>query len=110
MEQDKQRPRRYHTYTKKMMTRIINVALVDMQFPFLLALLGREQIAETLGGLIVTEIIGVFLVYCVKSFTETREEQRVRLKEQYMYNNETENGEVAPVQPEYEENGGIYRE
>lgn len=96
------RPRRYHTYTKKMMTRIINVALVDMQFPFLLALLGREQIAETLGGLIATEIIGVFLVYCVKSFTETREEQRVRLKEKYMHN-ETENEEVAPVQPESED-------
>ena len=109
MERNKQRPRRHHTYTKKMMTRIINVALIDMQFPFLLALLGRVQIAETLGGLIVTEIIGVFLVYCVKSFTETREEQRVRLQERRIFN-ETENGEVAPVQPEYEENGGIYYE
>lgn len=96
------RPRRHHTYTKRMMDRIINVALIDMQFPFLLALLGREQIAETLGGLIVTEIVGVFLVYCAKSFFETKEEQRVRLKEQYMYN-ETESGEVAPVQPESED-------
>ena len=102
MEQNKQRPRRYHTYTKKMMDRIITVALVDMQFPFLLALLGREQIAETLGGLIVTEIVGVFLVYCAKSFFETKEEQRVRIKEQYMYNG-TENEEVAPVQPESED-------
>lgn len=102
MEQNEQRPRRYHTYTKKMMNRIINVALIDMQFPFLLALLGRDQIAETLGGLIVTEIIGVFLVYCAKSFFETKEEQRMRLKEQYMYN-ETEGEEVAPVQPERED-------
>ena len=94
------RPRRYHTYTKKMMTRIIYVALIDMQCPFLLALLGREQIAETLGGLIVTEIIGVFLVYCAKSFFETKEEQRMRLQEQYMF--ETENDVVAPVQPESE--------
>ncbi len=101
---NEERPRRYHTYTKKMMTRIINVALVDMQFPFLLALLGREQIAETLGGLIVTEIIGVFLVYCAKSFFETKEEQRMRLQEQYMFN---ENDVVAPVQPESEE---IYHE
>lgn len=96
------RPRRYHTYTKKMMTRIINVALIDMQFPFLLALLGRDQIAETLGGLIVTEIIGVFLVYCAKSYFETKEEQRVRIEEQRMYN-ETENEEVAPVQLERED-------
>ncbi|MBD5515349.1 MAG: hypothetical protein HDR06_12120 [Lachnospiraceae bacterium] len=101
-ESGQTRPRRYHTYTKKMMTRIINVALVDMQFPFLLALLGRDQIAETMGGLIVTEIVGAFLVYSVKSYFETKEEQRVRLKEQYMYN-ETESEEVAPVQPESED-------
>ncbi len=70
------------TYTKKMMGRIIGVALADIQFPFVLALLGREQIAETLGGLIVTEIIGVFLVYCAKSFFETREEEKVRMLEE----------------------------
>lgn len=103
MEESRQtRPRRYHTYTKKMMTRIINVALIDMQFPFLLAFLGRSEIAETLGGLIVTEIIGVFIVYCAKSFFETKEEQQMRLKEQNMYN-ETESEEVAPVQPESED-------
>lgn len=78
----KSRPKRYYTHTKKMMIRIVNVALIDMQFPFLLALLGREQIAETMGGIVVTEIVGVFLVYCVKSFFETREEERVRLQEQ----------------------------
>ena len=77
----RKRPRQYHTYTKKMMNRIVNVALLDMQFPFLLALLGKEQIAETMGGLIVAEIIGVFLVYCLKSFFETKEEENVRLKE-----------------------------
>lgn len=99
---NEERPRRYHTYTKKMMTRIINVALIDMQFPFLLALLGREQIAETMGGLIVTEIIGVFLVYCAKSYFETKEEQRVRIEEQRMYD-ETKKEGVAPVQLERED-------
>lgn len=76
--------RRRRTYTKKMMDRIITVALIDMQFPFVLALLGKEQIAETLGGLIVTEIVGVFLVYCAKSFFETRESEKTRLLEQQM--------------------------
>ena len=92
------KPQRYHTYTKRMMTRIITVALLDMQFPFILALLGREQIAETLGGLIVTEIVGVFLVYCVKSFFETKESEKIRLQEQL-----NDNDMVAPVQPEMEE-------
>lgn len=70
------------TYTKTMMSLIVRVALVDMQFPFILALLGRDQIAETMGGLIVTEIIGVFLVYCVKSFFETKESEKVRMIEE----------------------------
>lgn len=77
----KQKNSRQRTYTKKMMNRIITVALVDMQFPFVLALLGREQIAETMGGLIVTEIVGVFLVYCAKSFFETRESEKIRIQE-----------------------------
>lgn len=90
-EQNKERdrPKRFNTYTKKMMNRIINVALVDMQFPFLLALLGKDNIAETMGGLIITEIIGVFLVYCAKSFFETKESEKIRLQERCI-NNETE--------------------
>jgi hypothetical protein len=70
------------TFTKKAMKWIIAVALIDLQFPFILAFLDKTQIAETLGGLIVTEIIGVFLVYCAKSFFETRESERVRLQEE----------------------------
>lgn len=72
------------TYTKKAMTCIIAVALIDLQLPFILAFMDKSQIAETLGGLIVTEIIGVFLIYCAKSFFENRESERVRLKEEEM--------------------------
>lgn len=79
-----ERPRRFQTYTKKMMNRIITVALIDMQFPFILAFFGKEQIAETMGGLIVTEIIGVFMAYCLKSFFETRESEKIRLCEEQM--------------------------
>lgn len=72
------------THTKKMMDRIVNVALMDMQFPFILALMGRENIAETMGGLIITEIIAVFLVYCAKSFFETNAQENIRLREKEM--------------------------
>lgn len=37
---------------------------------YILAYLGREQIAENLSQVAVTEIIGVVLVYCVKSLFE----------------------------------------
>lgn len=80
------RPKRstQRTHTKKMMDRIVNVALMDMQFPFILALMGRENIAETMGGLIITEIVAVFLVYCAKSFFETNAQENIRLREKEM--------------------------
>lgn len=64
------------TFTKITIKWILVVALIDIQLPFILAFLGKEQIAEDLGKLIVTEIIGVFFTYCLKSFFETREEKR----------------------------------
>ena len=67
------------TFTKKFVTIIMAIALVDMQLPFILAFIGRENIAEELGKVIVTEIIGVFLVYCAKSFFETKEEKKNEL-------------------------------
>lgn len=98
MNNKKPRSGRRPTYTKKMMSRIINIALVDMQFPFILALLGKNAIAETLGGIIVSEVIGVFLVYCAKSFFETRESEKVRMEEMKM-----ETGSEEPEEEEMEE-------
>lgn len=69
------------TFTKKIISLILIITLIDLQFPFILAFLGREQIAEDLGKILVTEIIGVFLVYCCKSFFETREEKIMEFKE-----------------------------
>ena len=37
---------------------------------YLLAYLGRDQIAESLSKLAITEIVGVVLIYCIKSLTE----------------------------------------
>lgn len=70
--------KKFISFTKKIMSVIVVIALIDLQLPFILAFLGREQIAETLGGLIVTEIIAVFLVYCAKSFFETKEEEKIK--------------------------------
>ena len=72
------------TYTKEKMDLILNVALLDMQFPFILAFLGKEQIAETLGGIIVTQIIAVFAVYCLKSFFGKKEEEKLKYKKEQM--------------------------
>lgn len=84
------------TFTKKWMARIMLVALFDIQLPFVLAFLGMDQIAETLGGLIVTEVIGVFLVYCLKSFFETKEAEKNRIEEEKLKREkEEEDDELA---------------
>lgn len=40
---------------------------------YLLAYLGRSEIAESLSKVAVTEIIGVVLVYCLKSLFEKKD-------------------------------------
>lgn len=57
------------------------IAVIDLQLSYILAFLGREQIAEELSRTIVIEIIGVMLGYFGKSYFETREQEKVRLKE-----------------------------
>lgn len=58
------------------------IALFDLQLSYLLAFLGREQIAETLSITVVTSVIAVMLGYFIKSFKETKEEENVRLEEE----------------------------
>ena len=59
---------------KETSKRIVWVCLINgflwVWCSYLLAYLGREQIAETLSQVAITEIIGVVLVYCVKSLFE----------------------------------------
>lgn len=59
------------TFTKKWVDIILTVSLIDIQLVFVLAYLGKEQIAETLGVAIVTEIIGVTISYLCKSYFES---------------------------------------
>lgn len=87
----KKRPKRsnFKTFTKKWVGRLMYIAVIDLQLSYLLAFLGREQIAEELSSRIVVEIVGVMLGYFGKSYFETRESEKIRL---------LEDG-VAPVQP-----------
>lgn len=64
------------TYTKKAVTAILVLSLVDMQLSYVLAFMGKEQIAESLSSTIATTIIGVMLGYFLKSLFETFLENR----------------------------------
>lgn len=80
------RPKRssFKTFTKTWVSRLMYIAVFDIQLSYLLAFMGKEQIAETLSITVVTEIVGVMAVYCLKSFLETRESERIRLQEKEM--------------------------
>lgn len=79
---NRQQRRRFRTFTKRAVKVILFMALLDLQLSYLLAFLGREQIAENLSSDITKVIIGTILGYLAKSFFETREEEKVRLEEQ----------------------------
>lgn len=59
------------TYTKLIVSVIMFVCLLDLQFSYLLAFLGREQIAESLSTTIAQTIIATTLGYLIKALTET---------------------------------------
>lgn len=64
------------TFTKRAVTAILVVSLFDLQLSYILAFLGKEQIAETLSATIADTIIGVMLGYFLKSLFETFFEKR----------------------------------
>ena len=80
-------------YSKKMATLILVVALFDIQLTYVLAFLGHD-IAETLSITLVTEVVAVFGIYCLKAYLGKKAEEKTRLEEQeqeYQHLNGLEN-------------------
>lgn len=71
------------TFTKRAVTVILAVSLIDLQLSYLLAFMGKEQIAETLSSTIAQVIVGVMVGYFMKALFETffeKREERLRQK------------------------------
>ncbi len=64
------------TFTKKAVAVILIISLIDLQLSYVLAFLGKEQIAESLSSTIADTIIGVMLGYFLKALFETFFEER----------------------------------
>ena len=79
---------KFRTFTKRAVKAILFSALLDLQLSYLLAFLGREQIAENLSSDITKVIIGTILGYLAKAFFETKEAEKVRLHEEEWRNGE----------------------
>lgn len=71
------------SYTKVAVTAILVVALIDLQLSYVLAFIGKEQIAEQLSITVVSTIVPVMLGYFLKALFETFfEEREKRLNKQ----------------------------
>lgn len=72
------------TFTKKAVAAILVVSLIDIQLSYILAAMGKEQIAETLSSTIVELLVGVMLGYFLKSLSENYLSNREkRLKREF---------------------------
>lgn len=74
-------PVKVNTFTKKWVNRCLTFSWICIFWCFLLATMGKEQVAENLAVAIVMNIVGVLIGYFAKSFFETREEKRVEQQE-----------------------------
>ena len=78
------------TYTKAAVTIVLIVSLVDLQLSYILAFLGKTEIAETLSSTIAEVIVGVMLGYFLKALFETFFEKREERLDRQTEQNETE--------------------
>lgn len=71
------------TFTKKWVNRLLWLSCLWVTLSFILAFMGRENIAETLAITALTEIVAVCLGYFIKSYFETKEEERMKYSREY---------------------------
>lgn len=82
------------TFTKKAVAAILIFSLIDLQLSYILAFLGKDQIAESLSSTIADTIIGVMLGYFSKALFETFFEKR---EERLRKNNEEQETSIEPM-------------
>lgn len=76
---NKKRSKLFETFTKLWVSIVLICAVLDLQLSYILAFLGRENIAETLSVSVVTEVIGVLAVYMVRAYFDTKSEKKMEL-------------------------------
>ena len=67
---------KFETYTKRLVGIVVFVALLDLQLSYVLAFLGKDQIAETLSIQICVTLLGTILVYIIRAYFDTKAEKR----------------------------------
>ena len=78
-KQIKKKSKLFETFTKLWVSIVLICAVIDLQFSYILAFLGKDNIAETLSVAVVTEVIGVLVVYMVRAYFDTKSEKKMEL-------------------------------
>ena len=72
LSKDSEDDKKRKSFSKIMVLFLMAIAVLDMQLSYLLAFLGKDDIAETLSVALATEIVGVMLGYFAKAYFETK--------------------------------------
>lgn len=81
------------TFTKIWINRFFYLFSIWVSLSYILAFLGRDEIAESLSSNIVEFGIATVLIYCCKSYFETRSEEKIKLDREMMDLSNEEDGE-----------------
>lgn len=80
------------TFTKLAVKWILICSMIAMFLSYILAFMGRDQIAESLSIEVVKIVVGTVLIYCLKSYFETKEEEIIKFRREKLgLNNEDNN-------------------
>lgn len=63
----------FSTYTKRIVSLILIFCIICMVLTYILAFMGRDQIAESLSTTIAQTILGTILGYMLKSYNESKQ-------------------------------------
>lgn len=66
---------KFETYTKRLVGVVVFICLMDLQLSYVLAFLGRDQIAESLSIQICITILGTTLIYMIRAYFDTKAEK-----------------------------------
>ncbi len=71
------------TFTKKWVNRLLWCGISWVYLSFVLAFMGRENIAEAISVTGITEIIAVSIGYFIKSVVETDKEEKMKYRRDF---------------------------
>ena len=65
-----------NTYTKKMVTAILAISIIDIQLSYILAFFDKGQVVDSLSNQLCITILGVSFAYMIRAYFDSRAEHK----------------------------------